>query len=158
MKGFSSCSLYTLKPVCSTPKLPPFPSNIVEHSRYLPIANVSSSLFYSLPVGKAFSILLVRNFRSPSTQQGWGWPPSHKRQGMVGMARAQTACRATARVARTRTRERGEQDRLLVRATLARASWRTIFFPLNTSSLDAYGMKLATVLAEQLLLLFIGFR
>src|SRR5450755_707230 len=51
---------------------------------------------------------------------------------MVGMARAQTACRATARVARTRTRARGEQDPLLVRATLAvalRASWRTIFFP-----------------------------
>jgi|GEM_PF-3237903 hypothetical protein len=31
----------------------------------------------------------------------------------------QLALRATARVARTRTRERGEQDRVLVRATLA---------------------------------------
>src|SRR5450755_3429068 len=92
---------------------------------------------------------------------GTPFTASHKRHVMVVIARAQTACRATARVARTRTRERGEQDRVLVRATLAvalRASWRTIFFPLNTSSLDAYGMKLATVLAEQLLLLFISFR
>ena len=45
----------------------------------------------------------------------------HKRQGMVVIARAQTACRATLAVA-------------------LRASWRTIFFHLNTSSLDAYGI------------------
>jgi hypothetical protein len=58
------------------------------------------------------------------------------------IARSQTAHRATARVARTRTCEGIERDRVLVRATLAvalRASSRNIFFNLNTSYLDAYG-------------------
>jgi len=61
---------------------------------------------------------------------------------MVVMAHAQTACRATARVARTRTREGMERDRVLVRATLAvalGASSRDISYKLNKSYLDAYG-------------------
>jgi len=61
---------------------------------------------------------------------------------MVVIARAQTACRATARVARTRTRSRSMPWRVLVRATLAvalGASSRDLFSQLNPSSLDAYG-------------------
>src|SRR5450755_4054188 len=73
----------------------------------------------------------------------WGQGPRFRRS--IGVKRrrvevkeegAPTACRATARVARTRTRSCSPLARVLVRATLAvalRASWRTIFFPLNTS-------------------------
>src|SRR5450755_4106704 len=67
---------------------------------------------------------------------------------MVVMACAQTACRATARVARTRTRSRSIPSRVLVRAT-ARvalgARSRDLFSQLNPSSLDAYGMGLASI-------------
>jgi len=87
----------------------------------------------------------LSRFNGPPQWVGTAFMPSHRRQVMRVMARAQTACRATARVARTRRRCCSTLSCVLVRATLAvalRASSRTIFFPLNTSSLDAYGTAL----------------
>jgi hypothetical protein len=70
---------------------------------------------------------------------------------MVVMARAQPASRATARVARTRTRSRSIPSRVLVRATLAvalGARSRDLFSQLSTSYLDVYGMGASTIPTE----------